>query len=79
MTASAVAMAKHVVEAPILRAVSPVELDSAQAQQLHARVAETFARGTQWTVETLVAWIYRDLFLMPADDPFLGLDVPDPV
>jgi len=79
MRASAVAMAKHVVEAPILRAVSPVELDSAQAQQLHARVADTFARGTQWTVEALVAWIYRDLFLMPADDPFLGLDVPDPV
>ena len=79
MAASAVAMSKHVVEAPILRAVSPVELDSAQGQLLHARVADTFARGTQWTIEALVAWIYRDLFLMPPDDPFLGLDVPDPV
>jgi hypothetical protein len=79
MRASAVAMSKHVVEAPVLRAVSPVELDSAQALQLHARVSETFARGTPWTVDALVAWIYRDLFLMPPDDPFLGLDVPDPV
>jgi len=79
MAASRVAMAKHVVEAPLLRAVSPVELDSAQAQQLHARVSETFAHGTPWTVAALVAWIYRDLFLMPAEDPFLGLDVADPV
>jgi hypothetical protein len=79
MLASRVAMAKHVVEAPVLRAVSPVELDNAQALQLHARVGETFARGTPWTVEALVGWIYRDLFLMPPDDPFLGLDVPDPV
>jgi hypothetical protein len=79
MLASAVAMSKHVVEAPILRAVSPVELDSAQALRLHAQVSETFAHGTQWTVDALVGWIYRDLFLMPPDDPFLGLDVPDPV
>ena len=44
-----------------------------------ARIRRTFAKNTQWTVETLVAWIYRNIFLMPPEDPMLGLDVPDPV
>lgn len=77
--ASMMAMTKHVVEMPVLRAVSPVETDTAQSLQLHARISDTFARGTAWTIETLVSWIYRDLFLMPLEDPFLGLDVADPV
>ena len=81
MAASEVAMTKHVVEMPILRAVQPsiVELDTAVNLDLQQRIRETFGVGTAWTIDTLVAWIYRALFLMPLDDPFLGLDVPDPV
>ena len=81
VAASQIAMTKHVVEAPLLRAVVPpiVEADTAVNLELHARIRTTFARHTVWTIETLVAWIYRDLFLMPPDDPMLGLDVPDPV
>lgn len=77
--ASMVAMTKHRVEMPVLRAISPVEIDTQTNLQLHTRISDTFARGTNWTVDTLVAWIYRDLFLMPLEDPFLGLDVADPV
>jgi hypothetical protein len=81
VAASRIAMTKHVVEAPLLRAIVPpvVEADTAINLELHARIRAAFARHTAWTVETLVAWIYRDLFLMPPDDPLLGLDVPDPV
>ena len=45
---------------------------------LHAQVHAVFAAGMQWTVDQLVDWLYRELFLMPPDDPALGLDVPDP-
>jgi hypothetical protein len=35
--------------------------------------------GSRWSsVDAMVARIYSDLFLMPVDDPALGLDVPDP-
>lgn len=86
MRASRVAMTKHVVEAPLLRAVSPVgpegallEADTAQNLALHASVHEAFAAGSRWSsVDAMVARIYSDLFLMPVDDPALGLDVPDP-
>jgi hypothetical protein len=74
-------MTKHMVEMPLLRAISPpiVEADTAVNLELQARIRWTFAKNTQWTIETLVAWIYRDIFLMPPEDPMLGLDVPDPV
>lgn len=86
MRASRIAMTKHVVEAPLLRAVSPVgpegamlEADTAQNLALHASVHEAFAAGSRWSsVDAMVARIYSDLFLMPVDDPALGLDVPDP-
>ncbi len=81
--ASMVAMTKHIVEAPVLRAIAPpsVAHDTRTNLALHARIHDAFARGrgTQATIEELVAWIYRDLFLMPPEDPTLGLDVPDPV
>jgi hypothetical protein len=32
----------------------------------------------RWGVDEFVDWIYRELFLMPPDDPLLGLDIPDP-
>ncbi len=81
--ASRIAMTKHVVEAPVLRAIVPpsVALDTRTNLALHARIHDAFARGrgTQATIEELVAWIYRDLFLMPPEDPAMGLDVPDPI
>ena len=78
--ASMVAPAKHMVEAPVLRAVTQdVDGDTATNLALHDRVHEAFARREVGVdVEAFVAWIYRELFLMPPDDPALGLDVPDP-
>jgi hypothetical protein len=86
MRASRIAATKHVVELPVLRAVSPLgtdgdglEADTRQNLALHARVHEAFAMGARWSsLEMLVARIYSDLFLMPIDDPALGLDVDDP-
>jgi hypothetical protein len=76
--ASKLAMSKHRVEAPILRGVSQdVDADTIQNLELHARIHAEFVRGIG-TADELVDWIYRELFLMPPDDPALGLDVPDP-
>ncbi len=77
LAASMLAPTKHVVEAPTLRGV--MLDDTAQNLELHARVNRAFATGASaWTAEALVDWIYRELFLMPPEDPALGLDVPDP-
>ncbi len=85
--ASQIAMTKHVVEAPLLRAVAldpldpldPLAADTAGNHELHRRIHQAFAAGTRWSnVDAVVAWVYRELFLMPLDDPALGLDVPDP-
>jgi len=86
MRASRIAATKHVVELPVLRAVAPLavdgdslEADTRQNLALHTRVHEAFAMGARWSsIEMLVARIYSDLFLMPVDDPALGLDVEDP-
>jgi hypothetical protein len=80
VAASRIAMTKHMVEAPLLRAIEPpsVERDTAVNLALHARIHEQLARGS-WSIEALVDYIYRYLFLMPPNDPFLGLDVPDPI
>ena len=71
---------KHMVEMPVLRAVTQdVDSDTQHNLGLHARVHQAFASGSQWSsVDAMVARIYSDLFLMPPDDPSLGLDVPDP-
>jgi len=75
--ASRIAPTKHRVEMPLLRAVSPdVDGDTRENLALHARVHEAFS--IEWSVAALVEWIYRELFLMPIDDPALGLDVEDP-
>lgn len=89
--ASALAMSKHLVEAPLLRALEPLApagpagpaallaLDDRQNHELHARVHRAFAEGAAWGgVEAFVEWIYAELFLMPLSDPALGLDVADP-
>lgn len=77
--ASLLAASKHVVERPVLRGVSmSVESDTDQNLDLHRRVHARFAEGAPGSIDELVDWVYRDLFLMPPDDPALGLDVPDP-
>jgi hypothetical protein len=80
--ASMIAPTKHMVEMPVLRAVSPLsdlEGDTRTNLALHARVHQAFASGAQWSsVDTMVARIYEDLFEMPLDDAALGLDVADP-
>jgi hypothetical protein len=80
--ASRLAMTKHVVEAPLLRAVSPavdVDADTRQNLELHARIHQAFAERAEWAgIAGFVEWIYAELFEMPLDDAALGLDVPDP-
>ncbi len=77
--ASRLAPTKHVVEMPVLRNVMfDVDADTRQNLELHAQVHQLFAAGIDWTADQLVDWMYRELFLMPPDDPALGLDVPDP-
>jgi hypothetical protein len=80
MAASMLAPTKHAVEMPMLRAVSPISVaaDTRENLELHARVHELFAAGVQWNADELVSWIYRELFLMPPEDPALGLDIADP-
>jgi len=82
MRASMLAPTKHMVEMPMLRAVSPlsdVDGDTRTNLALHARIHQAFASGSEWSsVDAMVARIYEDLFEMPVDDPALGLDVPDP-
>jgi hypothetical protein len=77
--ASRIAPTKHMVEAPLLRNVmSDVDADTRTNLELHARARAALAANPRWTADALTAWIYRELFLMPPEDPALGLDVPDP-
>lgn len=77
--ASMIAPAKHAVELPVLRNVTmDVDADTRTNLELHAQVHQLFAAGMDWTIEQVVDWMYRELFLMPPDDPALGLDIPDP-
>lgn len=79
LEASLVAPGKHMVEAPLLRAVTvDVDYDTVTNLELHAQVHQLLGTGVEWTTEQIVDWVYRELFLMPPDDPYLGLDVPDP-
>lgn len=81
MSASMIAPTKHMVEMPLLRAVSldPLDADTAQNHVLHRRIHEAFAAGAVWAgIGGFVEWMYAELFEMPLGDPALGLDVPDP-
>jgi hypothetical protein len=80
VAASRLAMTKHVVEAPLLRAVTmDVDADTQQNLVLHRAIHEAFATGAEWAgVDGFVEWIYAELFEMPLGDAALGLDVPDP-
>lgn len=79
LRASALAATKHRVEQPVLRAVGPLEVDAETATNLalHDRVRDYLATHHP-SADELTAWIYRELFLMPPEDPALGLDVADP-
>lgn len=81
--ASMLAMTKHRVESSTLRGVRPIggDIDGETATNLalHDRVHDAFARRAVGpNIPSFVDWIYRELFLMPPDDPALGLDVADP-
>jgi hypothetical protein len=81
--ASVLAPTKHAVEAPLLaqlRALArTLEEDTRQNLALHEDVHRAFADGAPWgaDADAMVQWIYEELFLMKADDPWLGLAPPD--
>jgi hypothetical protein len=81
VAASRIAMTKHMVEMPLLRAVAldPIDAETAHNHELHRRIHEAFAAGAEWAgIAGFVEWMYAELFAMPLGDPALGLDVPDP-
>jgi hypothetical protein len=45
-------------------------------RMMRPRVHERFANGEVFDLASLNAWVYRDLFLTPADDLWLGLQPP---
>jgi hypothetical protein len=81
--ASKIAATKHAVESPILAQLRSLQQTLAQDTRtneldLHPRLHQAFARGAPWTnADEMVDWIYETLFLMPPDDPWLGLAAPD--
>jgi hypothetical protein len=78
--ASQLAMTKHRVEMPLLRAVSPeLAADTRQNLALHDRVHAAFAERAEWAgIAGFVEWLYAEIFEMPLSDAALGLDVSDP-
>jgi hypothetical protein len=80
VAASRIARTKHVMEAPLLRAVTvDVDADTQQNLGLHRTIHEAFAVGAEWAgIGGFVEWIYAELFEMPLGDAALGLDVADP-
>jgi hypothetical protein len=82
--AALLAPTKRRVELPILERVfanlqASVALDTVRNEyELHARVHEWFTNGEAGQdVAQLNRRVYADLFLMPDDDPWLGLGAPD--
>jgi hypothetical protein len=80
--ASQMAMTKHAVESPLIMQlrslVQTLAEDTRKNElELHPKLHEAFTTRSWSSVEEMVDWIYETLFLMPADDPFLGLSAPD--
>jgi hypothetical protein len=77
--AGEIARTKRMVERPLLDQLEPlartIAEDSLRNQyRLHRRVHERFATGAPvGDADAFTAWIYEELFLMPLDDPWLGL------
>jgi hypothetical protein len=83
LDASRLAMTKHMVESPIIAQLRTLKETLAQDTRtnelvLHPRLHRAFISGAPWrTADEMVDWIYSELFLMPKDDPFLGLAAED--
>jgi hypothetical protein len=80
--AARVAMTKMVAEAPGMRMVRNLRpvlgLDSLQNEyKLHRRIHQWLADERQVLDQALTSRVYRDLFLSPLEDPWLGLSQPD--
>ncbi len=76
--AGAIAMTKKMVEFPLLTKLMPLERSIAEdtlrnERQLHRRVSERLATETCSDEAELTDWMYEQLFLMPLDDPWLGM------
>ncbi len=73
------AVSKSIIEAPVMRAVAPIQQMIARdtvfnLYVLQTRIDDWFASVTVPISQTkLTNHIYRDVFLMPLDDPWLGL------
>jgi hypothetical protein len=76
-------MTNHIDDSPIQMHLPILEKNLAPDTRtneldLHPRLHRLFADGTRFTnAEAMVDWIYEHLFLMPPNDPFMGLDAPD--
>ena len=81
--AMALAVSKGIAETPLLRLVQPIEPGIARDTALNLYVLQTklddwlAATNELYDPETLTDRIYADLFLMPLDDPWLGLSPAD--
>jgi hypothetical protein len=76
--AGELAVSKRMVERPLLDLLEPLARSIAEdtlrnQYLLHRRVHERFIAGEAGDEAELEAWIYRELFLMPPEDPWLGL------
>jgi hypothetical protein len=82
LKAGGLAVTKAKVEDPILRLVaqlqSSIALDTVRNEYtLHRSVHQWFAEGGVGPVNLLSDRVYAELFLMPLQDPWLGLFSPD--
>lgn len=80
--AGRLAVTKSVVESPLVRLLrnlrDNVALDTVRNEYvLHRRVHEWFASAPAMPVAPLTDRVYAELFLMPRQDPWLGLVAPD--
>ncbi len=82
--AGVLALTKARVEMPLLDRISPLERTIAEdglrnEYLLHRQIHELFAEGAAPETESeFTDWIYRELFLMPLEDPWLGLEPESP-
>jgi hypothetical protein len=79
--AGELAVSKRMVERPLLDLLEPLARSVAEdtlrnQYRLHRRVHERFIAGAVGDAGELEDWIYRELFLMPLEDPWLGLRPP---
>ncbi|HEY4222936.1 MAG TPA: hypothetical protein VGO62_16380 [Myxococcota bacterium] len=76
--AGAIAQTKMMVERPLLDHIDGLTSTIARDESfnegtLHPRIHARFVAGVLDDEAALTSWIYRELFLMPDDDPWLGL------